>query len=235
MLKPLMTNKFADPKLDIVFNKLFTNSDLLIDFINKTLPARHIKKVEYIPTNMEPVMVKKQSILDVLCTDENGSQCIVEIQNVKEKGFEKRALYYASKTYGSQLDKGGRYSDLLEVIFIAITDFVMFPEKTDYLSFHTIRDDKTNEQNLKDFTFVFIEIPKYEVHDNAQGIDEWIDLFKTASNRKTIKTSDPIIKKAYEQLEISNWTKQEMLDFQAYEKILLDNQAIKDQVYDEDS
>jgi hypothetical protein len=26
-----------------------------------------------------------------------------------------------------------------------------------------------------------------------------------------------------------------MLDFQAYEKILLDNQAIKDQVYDEDS
>ena len=229
-----MTNKFADPKLDIVFKKLFGDSAILVDFINKTLPTKHIKKVEYLSTNIEPeIRVKKQSVLDVLCTDENGSKYIVEMQSAKEKGFEKRALYYASKTYGSQLDKGGRYADLLEVIFIAITDFVMFPEKTDYLSFHTIRDNKTNEQNLKDFTFVFIEIPKYEIHDNAQGIDEWIDLFKTASNRKTIKTSDPIIKKAYEQLEISNWTKQELLDFQAYEKILLDNQAIKDQVYDE--
>ena len=65
------------------------------------------------------------------------------MQSAKDKGYEKftetsvnRALYYASKTYGSQLDKGGQYSDLLEVIYIAITDFVMFPENTDYLSFH---------------------------------------------------------------------------------------------------
>lgn len=229
-----MTSKFADPKNDIVFKKLFGDSAVLVDFINKALPTKHIKKVEYIPTNMEPeIRSKKQSVLDVLCTDENGSKYIVEMQSAKEKGFEKRALYYDSKTYGSQLDKGGQYSDLLEVIFIAITDFVMFPENTDYLSFHTIRDIKTNQQTLKDFTFVFIEIPKYEVHENAQGIDEWIDLFKTASNRKTFQTSNPIIKKAYEKLEISNWTNQELLDFQAYQKILLDNQAREDQVYDE--
>ena len=131
------------------------------------------------------------------------------------------------------MDKGGQYSDLLEVIFIALTDFVMFPENTIYLSTSTIRDTETNEQTLKDFNFVFIEIPKYKVHENAQGIDEWIDLFKTASNRKTFQTSNPIIKKAYEKLEISNWTDLELSDFQAYQKILLDNQVRDDRLKDE--
>lgn len=85
-----MTNKFADPKLDIVFKKLFGDSAILVDFINKTLPTKHIKKVEYLSTNIEPeIRVKKQSVLDVLCTDENGSKYIVEMQSAKEKGFEK--------------------------------------------------------------------------------------------------------------------------------------------------
>ena len=123
----------------------------------------------------------------------------MQMQSSKEK-----SLNYAYQ--------GSQYSDLLEVIFIAITDFVIFPDKTNYLSFHTMRDIETNEQTLKDVTFVFIEIPKYEVHDNPQGIDEWIDLFKTASNRKNFQTSNPIIKKAYEKLEISNWTNQEFIE-----------------------
>ena len=117
----------------------------------------------------------------------------MQMQSSKWKG-EKRSLNYAYQ--------GSQYSDLLEVIFISITDFVIFPDKTNCLSFHTMRDIETNEQTLKDVTFVFIEIPKYKIHKNPQGIDEWIDLFKTASKRKTFQTSNPIIKKAYEKLEL---------------------------------
>jgi predicted transposase/invertase (TIGR01784 family) len=190
--------------------------------------------VEYIPTNLEPeIRIKKQSILDVLCTDKNGSKYIIEMQNAKEKGFEKRAVYYASKTYATQMDKGGKYSDLKEVIFIAITDFVMFPEKEAYISTHSIRDTETNEHDLKDFSFAFIELPKYKKHDGAQGVDEWCDLFKYAKGRITVSTSNPIIQKAYDTLEMSNWSEQDLLDYQAYEKIMLDNQAREDQVRDE--
>jgi len=187
----VLMNKFADPKIDIVFKKLFGNSDILVDFINKVLPTKHIKKVEYIPTNLLPESrAKKQSILEVLCTDENGSKYIVQMQSAKEKGFKKRVVYYGSKTYGSQLEKGGRYSNLLDVIFIAITDFVLFPKKKDYLSIHTMRDTKSNEKDLNELTFVFIELPKYTIHENAQGIDEWIDFFKTASERRYYFQSD---------------------------------------------
>lgn len=229
--------KFGDPKNDFVFKKLFgneKNKDLLIDFINNVLPDKHVKEIEYIPTNLEPdIRIKKQSILDVLCTDENNSKYIIEMQNAKEKGFEKRAVYYASKTYATQMDKGGKYADLKEVIFIAITDFVMFPDKKGYISTHNIRDTKTNEHDLKDFSFAFLELPKFDKHDGIKGIDEWCDLFKNAKYRKSVDTDSPIMQKAYKTLEMSNWSEQDLLDYQAYEKILLDNQAREDQVRDE--
>jgi len=229
--------KYGDPKNDLVFKKLFgeeKNKDLLIDFINQVLPGKHVKDIEYLPTNLEPdIRIKKQSILDVLCTDENGSKYIIEMQNAKEKGFEKRAVYYASKTYATQMDKGGKYADLKEVIFIAITDFTMFPGKKDYISMHNIRDIKTNEHDLKDFSFAFLELPKFDKHNGGEGIDEWCDLFKNAKNYKSINTDNPVIQKAYKTLEMSNWSEQDLLDYQAYEKILLDNQAREDQVRDE--
>jgi predicted transposase/invertase (TIGR01784 family) len=186
--------KFADPKNDLVFKKVFgnaTNKDLLIDFVNKVVPSKHVKEVEYLPTNLEPdVRIKKQSILDVLCTDQNGSKYIIEIMpnNAKEKDLDKnRAVYYASKTFTTQIDKGGKYSDLKEVIFIAITDFVMFPEKEAYISTHGILDHVTYEHNLKSFTFVFLELPKYKKHDGVEGVDEWFDFFKFAEDRKNSK------------------------------------------------
>jgi len=231
--------KYADPKNDIVFKKLFgeeKNKDLLIDFINKLLPHKKVKDLEYIPTNIEPdLRVKKQSILDVLCYDENGSKYIIEMQNAKEKGFEKRAIYYAAKTYSNQMDKSGKYSDLKEVIFIAITDFVMFPEKQDYISNHSIRDDKTYSQDLKDFSFAFIELPKFNLKDQTQesGIELWCDLFKYAKDRKDVTTADPVIKKAYSTLEMSNWSEQDLIDYDAYQKILLDYQAREDFVREE--
>ena len=41
--------------------------------------------------------------MDILCKDEKGHTYIVEMQVAKEKGFEKRAQYYASKAYISQM------------------------------------------------------------------------------------------------------------------------------------
>jgi len=194
--------------------------------------------VEYIPTNLEPeIRIKKQSILDVLCTDKNGSKYIIEMQNAKEKGFEKRAVYYASKTYATQMDKGGKYSDLKEVIFIAITDFVMFPEKEAYISTHSIRDTETNEHDLKDFSFAFIELPKYKKHDGAQGVDEWCDLFKYAAKTseadlKRIIGSDLVIEHAYEALNQFNWNETELIAYEQEIKRIMDNRAADDYIRD---
>ncbi len=81
-------------------------------------------------------------------------------QFARDKGFEKRAQLYAAKAYSRQADKSGKYIDLKKVFFIAISNCNLFPDKLDYISSHTIRDEKTNEHDLKDFQFVFRGCPE---------------------------------------------------------------------------
>ena len=107
--------KFANPKHDLVLKKLFAseqNKPLLIDFINKLLPQRKVQSIEYLPTSVETKVIgEKNIILDALCTDTNGSQYILEMQNFDNKDFNKRPMFYASRVYSKQLLIGGKYKD----------------------------------------------------------------------------------------------------------------------------
>ena len=84
------------------------------------------------------------------------------MQVARTQGFEKRAQYYASKAYSRQLDPGEDYTQLKEIIFIAITDFMMFKDKAGYYSTHVILDKETHAHHLKDFSFTFLELPKFD-------------------------------------------------------------------------
>lgn len=150
-------SKFLDPKNDILFKRIFgteKKKDILIHFLNDILGFTGksvIKDIEFLSTIKDPeIDAKKQSIVDVLCRDENGLQVIVEKQVAKTKGFEKRAQYYAAKAYSRQASKGDQYHDLKEIIFIAIADGILFLDKSEYKSKHTSRDEDTNEHDLKD-------------------------------------------------------------------------------------
>ncbi|BAG39607.1 hypothetical protein OTT_0149 [Orientia tsutsugamushi str. Ikeda] len=165
-------SRFLDPKNDVAFKKIFgseKNKDILIHFLNDILlfeGNRKIIEVEFLGTILDAdIASKKESIVDVLCKDKNGAQYIIEMQVDPTQGFEKRAQYYAAKAYGRQPNRGkeGKYSDLKkEVIFIAIADYKLFPNKEDYISRHVILDKKTYEHDLKDFSFTFIELPKFK-------------------------------------------------------------------------
>ena len=100
-------------------------------------------------------------------------------QVAKTTGFEKRAQYYAAKAYSSQADVGDQYHDLKGVIFIAIADFILFPNKLAYKSDHVTFDKITFEHDLKDFSFTFIELPKFNKtkEDQLENIVEKMDLF----------------------------------------------------------
>jgi predicted transposase/invertase (TIGR01784 family) len=232
--------KYADPKNDFVFKKLFgrdENKALLINFINDALPGRHVEDVELIPTILEPeIRVKKQSIVDVLCKDQDGSKYIVEMQVAKEKGFEKRAVFYASKAFVTQMNRGGKYTNLKDVIFIAITNYVMFPEQKECISIHRIGDKYTDENALQNIlSFVFIELPKYDSRnfEDKSGIYRWCDFFKYAKEQKCLPSVDETIKKAYQTLEMSSWSAEELAAYDTNLKAELDNEAREDQVRDE--
>lgn len=231
--------KFLDPKNDYAFKCIFgteKNQDILIHFINDIVPFpkdKQIQTVKFLKPNQNPeISSKKQSILDVLCTDEHGRQYIVEMQVVKTRGFEKRAQYYAAKAYSNQLNQGEHYDQLKEIIFVAITDFVMFPDKKEYKSDHVMLDKVTHAHDLKDFYFVFLELPKFNktMGELNTMVEKWAYFFKHAeeTNEKDLSKiagSDVVIERAYEALNRFSWSESQLFTYEHEEKVDRDNVA----------
>ena len=237
-------SKLLNPKNDVVFKKLFgteKNQDILINFINSIVKGKNVKSVQFMKTQQDiAIVTQKQSIVDVLCKDQDNSQYIIEMQVAKQKGFIKRAQYYAAKAYSNQIQIGDEYTKLNEIIFIAITDFVMFPEKKEFLSNHVILDKETKTHDLKDFSFTFLELPKFnkkenELKDNAE---KWFYFFKNAENisneeMKDLIENDQTLQKAFGELNSFNWTKEELEAYEARIKIDTDLKAIEQQMIDD--
>ncbi len=233
-------SRFLDPKNDIAFKKIFgteKNKDILLHFLNDILgfsKENHIMDIKFLSPILDPeIAVKKQSIVDVLCKDKKGIKYIIEMQVTKARGFEKRAQYYASKVYGNQAHIGDEYHALKEIIFIAIADCIIFPNKPHYKSDHIILDKATYEHDLKDFYFTFIELPKFhKSKEDLSSIEEkWCYFFKhahetTEAELQRVIGKDAIIHRAYTALDQFNWTENELAAYDALKKLHMDNKAV---------
>lgn len=247
MLGYLMLGKFLDPKNDVAFKKIFgseKNKEILIHFLNDMLVfkgGRKIQDVTLIKTILDPdIAGMKTSIVDVLCKDDLGSSYIVEMQVAKEKGFEKRIQYYAAKAYHQQLLTGGKYEGLKEIIFLAISDYTMFPEKKAYKSDHVILDKETYEHDLKDFSFTFVELSKFKkkISKLHTIVDKWCYFFKYAPRTSEDELhqligQDKILEKAYHELDRYGWNAEELHNYEQSEKYHGALQAALEQKYDE--
>ena len=248
----MVVSKFLDPKNDVAFRKIFgseKNKDILIHFINDIMgfeDANQIQEVTFLSPAQNPeIAYKKESVVDVLCEDGNGTKIIVEMQVSPSKGFEKRAQYYASKAYSRQLNSGqgedGLYKNLKEVIFIAISNYNIFPKKAEYISHHVILDKKTYENDLKDFSFSFIELKKFpldKIEQLTTIIEKWCYFFKYAgetseADLKKLIGSDLVIERAYEALNQFNWNENDLLLYEEEIKRIMDNRAAEDYLIDQ--
>ena len=242
-----MITKFLDPKNDIAFRRVFgseRNKDILIHFINDILvfkEAALITEVTFLKTIQDPeIVTKKTSIVDVLCQDEKGNKYIVEMQVAKEKGFAKRAQYYAAKAYANQADVKGKYKNLKEIVFIAIANFIMFPNKKGFKSDHVILDRNSHEHDLKDFSFTFLELPKFKkTIDELQNITEkWMYFFNGTEETSPediakIMGSDTIMERAYHELDRYYWNEEELLSYEQAQKYEWGYNASMEQKFDE--
>jgi predicted transposase/invertase (TIGR01784 family) len=232
-----MLAKFLNPKNDLAFKRIFgseRNKDILIHFLNDifSFTTNPIETVTFLKSNQEPeIAAQRMSIVDVLCTDSAGDHFIVEMQIDKEPGFAKRAQYYAAKTYIEQREKGIKYQDLKQVTFLAITDFVLFPGKKTYLCHHAMLDRETREHDLKDFSFSFLELPKFKKKKGElkTPTEKWAYFFKKAEDTLVedlplIVGSDNIIQKAFEELDRYSWSAEEL---RAYNEVDMKKEANK--------
>ena len=240
-----MIGKYLNPKNDFVFKRLFgqeKNKDLLITMLNFVLKNKfhkNIVSVKFLPTIFDPdAKAQKQSIVDVLCKDQDGCRYIVEMQVAAQDGFQKRAQYYAAKAYTNQLNKGGKYEDLKEVIFLAFCDFDIFPEDKHYKSVNNMTDDKDGKIKLKDFSFVFINLPKFEKQRKKKpsqlSLEEKFYHFlyhgeeMSPKELKEFAQKDLFILQAAQEVDGSNWSEEEYNTYESALKSERDAVAIID-------
>ena len=213
--------KFADPKNDLAFKKIFGNNkhkNILISFLNAVLDFKgkyEIVDVELVnPYQVPKIPELKETILDIKATNKNKENFIVEMQKKDLGNFTKRSLYYTSKAYVEQLPKGNDYTKLKKVYFIGILNFDIFDNKN-YISRHLIINQETNTQDLDDFEFTFIELPKFnkKLNELETILDKWVYFLKHTEELtfipKEFKDKEEFLE-AFEIATQQTWDKKEM-------------------------
>ena len=126
------------------------------------------------------------------------------------------------------------------MIFIAIANFTMFPEKKSYKSDHVILDRENHQHDLKDFSFTFLELEKFtKTKDQLVSmIEKWAYYFKHAEETSEddlhkIFENDTIIRRAYEELDRFHWKEEELRAYESVIKHEMDYQASLDFKFDQ--
>ena len=221
--------KFADPKNDLAFKKIFgdeNHKNILISFLNAILDFQEGKTIVSVslanPYQVPKIPELKETILDIQATNKNGDTFIVEMQKKDVGDFTKRSLYYTSKAYIAQLPKAKDYTVLKKVYFIGILNFSIFENKN-YISRHLIINQETNTQDLQDFEFAFVELPKFtkELTELDSILDKWMYFIQNASDLTLVPEQYKEIAEFEEAFNIVTQTAWNKKELEIYEYMAL--------------
>jgi predicted transposase/invertase (TIGR01784 family) len=213
--------KFVNPTNDIAFKKIFGNSqkkEILISFLNAILAFEGSKMIKGInlvnPYQIPRIEALKETILDIKAINQEGEHFIIEMQKKYLGDFTKRSLYYTSKAYVEQLNKGFDYSTLNKVYFIGILNFDMF-SGDNYVSRHLILNKETLMADIDGFEFTFLELNKFDksLEKLDSILDKWMFFLKYAEDLSLIPPifkNDTVFQQAFESAEQYRWDKNEI-------------------------
>jgi predicted transposase/invertase (TIGR01784 family) len=209
--------KFLDLKTDYAFKKVFgsvENKDILIEFLNAVLDLNYkIKDLTIVdPYNIPMLKGMKDTFVDVKAILEDDSKVIIEMQVLNHEAFEKRVLYNMAKNYSTQLDSGEKYHLLNPVIAITITDFVMFEDLKEYISYFKLIEKREFIEYSDDIELIFIELPKFTktLKELKTLQEKYIYFIKNAGSLEYIPKELENLKKAFEIANEANLTKEEL-------------------------
>jgi len=208
-----MRRRDLNPKIDLVFRKLFgseENKDLLISLINSVVEPRiHVTDVVIKnPFNLATYKGAKESIVDIKAQDQDENWYDIEMQILEHIFYGKRAMFYAAKEFVDQLKSGQDYSVLNTTIGIHFLDFEFFADERIVRHF-AFRDMETGEYSneLGYLQLYFVEMGKFHKEWSQINtlLDRWLAFLTKAqdldrSQLPVTMQSEPAITKAVAEL-----------------------------------
>jgi len=215
--------KYINPYTDFGFKRLFgveANKDLLIDFLNQMLPAKHqIKSLVFKNTeNIPELSEDRKAIFDIHCESITGKRFIVEMQKAKIKYFKDRAVYYVTFPIIEQAGKGDWNFKLNPIYYITLLDFYYEPHSKKKKQIPKFRRDvMLIDQYGKVFynklRFTFMQMPAFDKTEDQleTHYDKWCYFLKHLEEFNDIPTilNEPVFHQAFKTAEIANLSKEE--------------------------
>jgi len=197
-----------DPKLDVVFKRLFVEEpDLLMDLINAVRSTEPpVVKLDILNPQIGPEeLAGKYIVLDILAKDVEGRRYNIEMQTSLHAGWASRSVYYLARALGSQLQSGEGYQHVQPVIGIHLIDFELFPGQEQACWTFELRDRQHPEIVLdRSLQLHMIELTKADRHHGSkmsQSLADWITYFKHWQEENVMQAIErPAIQKAWQHL-----------------------------------
>ena len=187
--------KLLQPKIDIVFQSLFNkkNEEITKSFIEALLDEK-VNSIEINDTKelTRDKPMNKLGILDLELDINNKEKVDVEVQLLKNDEFIHRLLYYWSRLYSKQMQRGEEYTKAKRVVIIAIVDFEIDITK-ELRKMETIWNIREKEKTEKVLTYL-LEIRIINLRrvreayqkDKENKKNQWV-MFLEDPNSKEVK------------------------------------------------
>jgi len=193
------------------------NEPLLRGFINSVLrdfgAAMITEALVLNPFNIKEFAVDKNLILDVRVQDEAKRQYNIEVQTVPHAGFRNRSLLYWADTYSSLLRVGEKYSKLVPVKSVIVTEFPIFSKLKNLHTIFEVRARENPDILLSDhFQMHFLRLGDMlkrrmeGLNELDRGLQHWMNFFAfggALSEDKMLQLvdHDTLIRQAYQEFQ----------------------------------
>ncbi len=223
-------------KYDVFFKKIFQQEYILKAFLNTVLhdelPAP-IQAVNYQPTDFitkaerQSLNLIKHTVIDVFVTTEAGTRALVEIQKGTTKTDLVRFVDYQCRNFSNQFRVGDDYSNAVPCYSICWL-FDMIPLHRDFQEKIILTSNKSASDWPIKWEIIALYPtcirPEHLSQKTFDAIEEWLllDVVTDSQKAKEIKAllHTREIQEAFEQLDISGLTDDEIEELEFQQTIL---------------
>ena len=219
------------PTVDFCFKELMKNPKVRKGFVAAILgkSPETVRRTTVIETELRKESEDdKLGILDVLVELEDGVKMNMEMQVPYFEYWANRVLFYVSKIYTGQIQKGDDYDKLQKCIHVSILDFIHFPQDNRCYRKITFCDVETGEQYTDLMELHVLELKKLPPEDqNEDGVIRWMRFLggKSRKEFEDMAEKDEYIKEAYEDLKKLSLDEQKRLEYEVRQRAIRDHNS----------
>lgn len=212
-------NRYINALTDYGFKKIFGDKEIMIAFLTDLLlPKTPIEDVIFLDKELGGVSEYDRGVVyDLLCKTIDGNEFIVEMQNRSQIHFSDRIIFYLSRSFSDQEEKGNSDWDfqLKPVYGIFFLNFHLRGFKPLTLRTVQLKVDETGElftDKLKVFTLELPDYRKMREEDCKSKIDYWlynITNLETMTTNVPFQSEQPIFSKVGNIAELVHMTAEE--------------------------